>query len=314
MKPEDYDTLDDKDGIVKGIHEECARVREGWKGGCMPDYEEIAVKTALGFRPIRTAQAMRQYGQTVYNCVARCLRFYSQPLSIVGEIEKQTRIRLIRVKEAHWRLYPGHPGYIYSTSGYPLRQKKVCSFSAAHYDEKRKVEMFWKVTALAIAYHNNWDMYWLVGKLVNESFPTKCCACEGRLGRESKVELLPSDTMDWQQLHEAAENNQLKLRSFCSWKCQPSDRSAQWHLKQLERPRKKLRKFQENIQREHAVWSNALLRRCLEWTDRATCAFPLCARGNAENQWNLCRYHKAQLNQVLRSRHIARDTILKENL
>jgi hypothetical protein len=301
--PEDYDTLKDKDGIVKGIYEECAHVREEKEGsGYLPDYMGTAIKTALGFRPIRNAQDMLRYGQTVYDCAARCLS-YCQPVGIVTEIERQTRIKLIRVRDAHWRLYPGH---------YP--RHKARGFSAASYMEKEKVLRFWTATALAITYGGGLDLHWLVQKLVDDSFPTKCCACNRRLGRESLASLLPDDAINYKLLCEAAENDQLKLRCFCSWRCQPSDRSAQWHLKQLKQPHKELSKFQRKTQKEPTVWNNALLRRCLEWTDGDSCAFPLCTYRNAKSRWNLCRYHKAQLNGVLRDRRIARDNILKENL
>jgi hypothetical protein len=304
--PEDYDTHRDKDGIVKRVREVLAHAAAEYPSGyifngyaAMP----FAVRTALQFRPIRNAQNMLTYGQTIYDSTSHVVGYCVEPVAIVDEIQRQTRIKLIRVRNARLRLYP----HLYPRS-------KERGFSAAYHTHKQKVEVFWRLTALAINYGGSTDIHWLVKKLVDDSFPTKCCVCNRRLGRESVASLLPEDVTDYELLLEAKKNNQLKLRCFCNWKCQPSDKSAQWHLKQLEQTHKKLRKFRENAQRESAIWTNAMLRRCLEWTDADMCAFPLCAHPNAKDRWNLCRYHKAKLNAALRNRRIAADNILRENI
>jgi hypothetical protein len=69
---------------------------------------------------------------------------------------------------------------------------------------------------------------------------------------------------------------------------------------------------------KRTIYTPAMLRRFLEWTDEKTCAFPLCQ--NAQNssghksKWNLCPTHVKRLNTVLSNRRRAAKEVYKENL
>lgn len=65
--------------------------------------------------------------------------------------------------------------------------------------------------------------------------------------------------------------------------------------------------------RPNRVWTNAILRRFMEWTGD-TCAFPLCESLKSRSKWNLCWLHARRLRQSLAERRQKQNTILKGNL
>lgn len=64
--------------------------------------------------------------------------------------------------------------------------------------------------------------------------------------------------------------------------------------------------------RPNRVWTNAMLRRFLEWT-ADTCAFPLCESPKSRSTWNLCSLHARRLTQARAERRQKSNVILKEN-
>lgn len=226
-------------------------------GGIMPDAIAVAVRTALQFRPITNPYEMLTDGQFIYDTVEEVSRpCWAQPMNIVAEIERQTDISLIRLRDVHWRLHDNgrrikgnfyvescrpRGGVISVNEGYEL-DSPLFDYRAMHPHYKHKVVEFWALTTKAIIYGYQ-RQHWLVEELVDNSTPKRCFTCNRPLGQASIVTFLPVDTDDWKTLCEAADNNQLELRCFCGWKCQPNDRSEKWYLKEAKRKHKQLKKF-----------------------------------------------------------------------
>lgn len=75
----------------------------------------------------------------------------------------------------------------------------------------------------------------------------------------------------------------------------------------------KLHSLQRSIQDRRRFYTQSMLRRFIEWSDKG-CAFPLCKELKGRSKWNLCSLHAKRLNNKLYRRRASMRSAYKENL